>query len=78
MLLKVVGSVTAAVVAVAYLTGWFSFLFWLVAHIVVAALGFYYAVQWNLVCGKNYKPVLNAKQKNAVNIIVQKMLVRFL
>ncbi|XP_012936489.1 sorting nexin-25 [Aplysia californica] len=74
MMLLIAGSVVFAVASAAYLTGWFWTLFWLVAHIAVACLGFYYAVQWNLVCGKDYKPPVNAKQKSAIKIIIQKML----
>ncbi|GFS11728.1 sorting nexin-25 [Elysia marginata] len=69
-----VGGVAAAVVSVTVYTGWFWTLFWIVAHVVLAFLGFYYAVQWNLVCGKRYKPQLNPKLKSSVNIIIQKMI----
>ncbi|RUS75250.1 hypothetical protein EGW08_016985, partial [Elysia chlorotica] len=69
-----VGAVGTAVVSFAIYTGWFWTLFWTIAHIVLAALGFYYAVQWNLVCGKRYKPQLNPKLKSSVNIVIQKII----
>ena len=70
-----VGCVVAVIVSIAVYTGWFWILFWTVAHVVLAALGFYYAVQWNLVCGKRYKPFLDPKLKSSVNIVIQKMIV---
>ncbi|XP_059174866.1 sorting nexin-25-like [Physella acuta] len=66
-----VGALSAAVY-----TGWFWFLLWLAVHAVLACLAFFYALQWNLVCGKNYvsRSTPDPKVKSAVTIIIQKMM----
>lgn len=69
-----VGGVAVAIASVAVYTGWFWTLFWTAAHVVFASLGFYYAVQWNLVCGKRYKPQMSPHLKSSVNIVIQKMM----
>ena len=74
MLYQISISVMVAFVGVAYVTGWLSFLFWLVVHLLFAILGFYYAVQWNLVCGKNYKPTIKPQPNNAINTIIKNYL----
>ncbi|BFZ09619.1 hypothetical protein BsWGS_12658 [Bradybaena similaris] len=67
---------SAAVVLVfvaAVYSGWLWTITWALVYLVVAGLGFYYAVQWNLVRGKNYKPNVCHQEKNAINIIIKKM-----
>ncbi|CAL1530899.1 unnamed protein product, partial [Lymnaea stagnalis] len=69
----------AAVVAIlstSLYTGWFWWLIWILAHIMLACVGFYYAVQWNLVFGKNYNSSQQRAKKlqtYAVNMIIKKM-----
>ncbi|CAG5115635.1 unnamed protein product [Candidula unifasciata] len=59
--------------SVAVYSGWLWTLTWVTIYLLVAGLGFYYAVQWNLVRGKNYKPAVSHKDKNTLNIIIRKM-----
>ncbi|GFN79491.1 sorting nexin-25-like [Plakobranchus ocellatus] len=68
------GAVAAAIISAAVYSGWFGILFWTLVHVVFAALGFYYAVQWNLVCGKRYKPQLDGSLTSSVSVVIQKMM----
>ncbi|KAK0043037.1 sorting nexin-25 [Biomphalaria pfeifferi] len=69
-------SVGVVLLSIIFYCEWMWNFLWIIFHIIIFSLGFYYAVQWNLLSSKMYEYTPNpiALKKSAVNTVIRKMI----